>query len=489
MSSKDSAPSSISAVTVSMAEFFSALPSSCSRILVALSGGPDSIAVLVSAVNEATVRRSEGFNLGIVACWVNHGIRPVEELESEQRFVQNLCTRLGVALMIQTIARGDITLAATAEGGVEAAARRFRYEALERACDLSECDIILMGHNGDDFLETMIMRFCSGAGTAGLRGIPRATGRVQRPLLGVPKSEILSYLGSLDQPFCIDSTNETDDYLRNRIRHDVLPVLFTVFPSLRTSLATVAAKTTIDEEALTGFSEELLVTNECLKASRTERCIDATIFNEAPLAVRMRALYRLCIERGASRIPWKLVLAAATSKKTAGRLASGAGLQFIRDGERIFIDPAHGDHHARSRQDETDAMLGTLAGFSIHVTGTGTYRIGKAGTCTVYSSERTQGLRLDAFSWPLWIRSRRAGDSIKTLGGFKMVDSLISELRIPSTDRGLIAIVEDVNGIVAVLGSLCGSRDVYRRNDNLTLVPAPGFLVIDLKGATFTDAV
>ena len=70
-----------------------------------------------------------------------------------------------------------------------------------------------------------------------------------------------------------------------------------------------------------------------------------------------------------------------------------------------------------------------------------------------------------------------------------MVDSLVSELRIPVSERGALAVVEDVNGIVAVLGSWCGSRDVYRRNDGLATIPAPGFLVFDLKGATFTDAV
>ncbi len=70
-----------------------------------------------------------------------------------------------------------------------------------------------------------------------------------------------------------------------------------------------------------------------------------------------------------------------------------------------------------------------------------------------------------------------------------MVDSLASELRIPVSDRGMLAVVEDLNGIVAVLGSWSGSRDVYRRNDGLAVIPAPGFLVIDLKGAMFTDAV
>jgi tRNA(Ile)-lysidine synthase len=489
MSSKDSAPRATLEVSRAMSAFFSTLPASCNRILVALSGGPDSVALLVSTVTEAEKGSIGVRGIGVIACWVDHGIRPVEELESERHFVQALCARLGVELVMQTVARGEIALAAMAEGGVEAAARRFRYQALERACDAAGCDIILTGHTSDDFLETMVMRFCSGAGTAGLRGIPPATGRVERPLLAVTKAGVLAYLESRGQPFCVDSTNTTDDYLRNRVRHDVLPVLLSIFPSLRTSLSTVAAKARLDEAALADLTGELFASSDALSGELEDYSLGAKAFDAAPPAVRTRALYQLCNSYGAQRLPWRLVLAAATSKKKSGRLASGAGLQFKRDANRIMVEPASGSHHSRSDQDETGIAGSAYSGFSILASGTGEYRIGKAGTCTIYSAGQTRGLRLDSFSWPLWIRSRRAGDSIQTCGGLKMVDSLASELRVPVLDRGLLAVVEDVNGIVAILGSWCGRMDVYRRNDGLAEVLAPGFLVIDLKGATFTDAV
>jgi len=489
MSSKDSAPRATSGVNQALSDFLSRLPVSCNRILVALSGGPDSVALLVSAVHEAGALGSGGREISIAACWVDHGIRPIEELASEKVFVQEVCAGLGVELVLQAVPRGEIVRAAVAEGGIEAAARRFRYEALERARISAGCDIILTGHNSDDFLETMVMRFCSGAGTAGLRGIPAATGRIERPLLSVTKAGVLAYLESRGQPFRIDSTNDTDDYLRNKVRHEVLPVLFSVFPSLRVSLGTVAAKSMLDEDALAGLAGMLFTPGDTPNDERQERSLDAAAFDAAPPAVRIRALYRLCGTGGTERLPWRLMLAAATSRKTSGRLASGAGLQFIKEGNRIFVEPATGAHHARSLQDETDAAESAISGFSVLASGTGAYRIGKAGTCTIYSAGQTRGLRLDSFSWPLWIRSRRAGDSIQTCGGRKMVDSLVSELRIPVSERGALAVVEDVNGIVAVLGSWCGSRDVYRRNDGLATIPAPGFLVFDLKGATFTDAV
>ncbi|OHD23607.1 MAG: tRNA lysidine(34) synthetase TilS [Spirochaetes bacterium GWB1_59_5] len=479
MSIKNPAPHDAADVRRAISGFFSALTPSCKRILVALSGGPDSVALLVSSVAEAALH-----GVVIVACWVDHGIRPVEELVSERGFVQGLCGGLGIDLVVETVARGDIARAAGIEGGVEAAARRFRYEALERARDTSSCDIVLTGHTNDDFLETMVMRFCSGAGTAGLRGIPPSSGRVERPLLGVTKAGVLAYLESLGQSFRVDSTNETDDYLRNRVRHDLLPALLSVFPSLRTTLSTVAAKARLDEAALSSLAEGLQVAG-----AGEERAIDAVAFDGAPLAVRTRALYRLSGSSSAERLPWRLVLAAAASKKTSGRLASGAGVQFIRGDDRIVVASAHGSHRSRAMAAQTDSGGAAVAGFSVLATGTGEYRIGKAGTCTIYSVGQTRGLRLDSFSWPLWIRSRRAGDSIQTCGGLKMVDSLASELRIAVSRRATLPVVEDVNGIVAVLGSWCGSRDIYRRNDSLATIPATGFLVIDLKGATFTDAV
>jgi len=489
MSSKDLTLPVASEVRRAMSDYFSTLPASCKRIMVALSGGPDSVALLVSAVAEAGVRGIGVSGIGIVACWVDHGIRPEAELASERIFVEDLCSRLGVELVPQTVPRGEIEKAAAQEGGVEAAARKFRYEALERARIAATCDMVLTGHNRDDFLETMVMRFCSGAGTAGLRGIPSATGTVQRPLLGVTKAGVLAYLESIGQSFRIDSTNDTDAYLRNRVRHDVLPVLLSVFPSLPTALSTVAAKASFDEEALDGFACELLDSDDARTDVPTNSRIDACAFDAAPEAVRIRALYRLCTTQGAHRLPWKLIFAAATSKKTSGRLASGAGLQFKRDHNRIFIEPATGAHQARSRQEDAEASGTATAGFSVLVSGAGEYRIGKAGTCAIYSAGQSRGLRLDSFSWPFWIRSRRAGDSIQTSGGLKMVDSLAAELRIPVSERGMLAVVEDVNGIVAVLGSWCGRRDVYRRNDGLAMIPSSGFLVIDLKGATFTDAV
>jgi len=414
----------------------------------------------------------------VTACWVDHAIRPEAELAEERAFVEGLCSRLGVNLVVEGAARGQIEAAAKASGGVEAAARDFRYGALERARARTRCDVVLTGHNADDFIETMVMRFCSGSGTAGLRGIPATSGRVHRPLLGVSKADILAYLDAMGLSYRMDSTNASDDYLRNRVRHDVVPSLLSVFPSLGASLRTVAAKAGLDEDALAGSAESLAADGP---ATGRDRALDGAAFDAAPVAVRTRALYGLCGPLGTDRLPWRLVLAAASSSKARGRLASGAGVEFVRDGGLIRAASAGG----------APAPDPVARGFGFLARGTGDYRIGKAGACRIYSAEGPGGLRADSFSWPVWVRSRRAGDALRTRGGNKMIDSLAAELGIPAAKRDDIPIIEDVDGIVAFLASRVGGRDVYRRNDALSGVPAPGYLVfdMDLKGVSLTDAI
>jgi tRNA(Ile)-lysidine synthase len=458
------------------------VPESFSRILIALSGGPDSVALLRATVEQA---RSRGIE--VVACWVDHAIRPEHEIEEERVFVRALCDGLGIPLVIESARRGDIEAQASQCGGVEAAARDFRYKALERARASERCDIILTGHTADDVLETMVMRFFAGSGSSGLRGIPMRNGCIARPLLSVTKADGLAYLGARGQPYRVDSTNEGDDYLRNRVRHDLLPVLEAVFPACGTALMTVAGKMRIDDDALSADAESLLIRAEPDKGEGVGSWIDVRRFDEAPLAVRIRALYKLASSKGFARLPWRLVLAAATAKTMTGPLASGRGIEFVRNQSHIAaralpVEPAEGSGEHQ-------------VGFAVRIDGFGSYRIGKTAGCRVYSSNLAPGLRLDSFEWPLWIRSRRPGDAIMTAGGLKMIDALLSERRRNTGESGLAMIVEDRSGIVAVLHGASGTpgvaqgRAVFRRNDHLNDTGATEFLVFDLKGVVRNDAV
>lgn len=465
-------------VDVGVERFFEAvaLPESMRRVLVALSGGPDSVALLC-----ATVPRARRHGIDVVACWVDHALRPASELLDEEAFVRSLCARLGVRLVVQPAERGQIEALATRAGGIEAAARNFRYEALERARAFADCDAILTGHNADDVLETMLMRFLTGSGSSGLRGIPERNGYVARPLLSATKADVLAYLAALGQPYRVDSTNESNDYTRNRVRHDLVPAVRAVFPSCGTALGTLAHKMRLDDDALSVQAEALRSDDVPDGGSNAGRPLSAARFDNAPVAVRVRALYLLACDQGFGRLPWRLTLAAATAPAVDGPLASGSGLQFLRIGGRIV---ARGLVGARPVP-----VLARDNGFAVRIDGFGVYRIGKAGSCAVYSSDHAPGLRLDSFEWPLWIRSRRPGDAIAAATGLKMVDTVLSEYRRHGGTPEDAVVMEDRSGIVAVFAGQSEPRPVYRRNDSLLATRAPGFLVFDLKGVVRTDAV
>ncbi|HIS67540.1 MAG TPA: tRNA lysidine(34) synthetase TilS, partial [Candidatus Scatomorpha merdipullorum] len=187
------------------------------RVLCAVSGGADSVYLLHKCCE---LRAAKG--LSVCAAHYNHCLRG-EESERDERFVRALCEELGVELKA---GRGDVAAYARENKlGIEEAARKLRYEFLERAADELGCEMILTAHNADDNAETMLMALARGAGPRGLAGIPPVRGRVARPMLDVTRAEIERYLAENGFEYVEDSTNASTDYTRNRIRKLVMPVL------------------------------------------------------------------------------------------------------------------------------------------------------------------------------------------------------------------------------------------------------------------------
>jgi tRNA(Ile)-lysidine synthase len=217
------------------------------RVLVALSGGADSTALLVAAA-----RISEPL---VTACLVDHGARGEEDRAAEA-FCTRLCERLGVSLLVERV---TVT---PADKGWEDAARRARYEALERARSQAGADRILTGHTADDVAETVLWRIARGASARGLGGIPERTGHVLRPLLGCRRGELRGWLLELGEEWLEDSTNADPRFLRNRIRADVLRALEAAVPQAVDSIAQAARLFREDDDHLDGLAREELVKAE-----------------------------------------------------------------------------------------------------------------------------------------------------------------------------------------------------------------------------------
>lgn len=197
------------------------------RIAVGVSGGADSVALLRFL---AALRPQFGWDL--VVCHIHHGLRGAEA-DRDECFVRALAEQLGLPCAVSRI--DAAALALRDHISVEEAGRMARYAFFAQTA--GEGGRIATAHTLDDSIETVLMNMVRGTGLRGLCGIPRIRGNIVRPLLDCTRAEVEDYLGALGQPYCTDSTNLTDDYTRNRIRHDILPRLCALNPNFPGAMA------------------------------------------------------------------------------------------------------------------------------------------------------------------------------------------------------------------------------------------------------------
>jgi tRNA(Ile)-lysidine synthase len=207
-------------------------------VLVAVSGGADSVALLRALCGSG--QAGEG---RLIVAHFNHCLRGAES-EADEAFVAELAQQLGLQLVAGKAA-GDLAAGGSGEG-VEGAARQARYEFLASAAGQVGARYVATAHTADDQVETVLFNILRGTGLAGLAGIPRirklreAT-TIVRPLLDVTRGEVLDYLQSLGQPYRDDSSNRQENYTRNRIRLQLLPMLEREFnPRVREALLRLA---------------------------------------------------------------------------------------------------------------------------------------------------------------------------------------------------------------------------------------------------------
>lgn len=199
-------------------------------VLVAVSGGADSVALL-----SACARIAPRLGLHVEAANCNFHLRGAES-DRDSSFTSDLCRRLGIKLHEFDY---DVYAYLIEHPGIstEMACRELRYADFFRIAQERNLERIAVAHNSDDDIETMLLNMLRGSGNRGLRGMEQDNGKVIRPLLGISRIEIEEYLKAIDRDFITDSSNLTSDYRRNFIRRDVLPLLESRWPGARKSLA------------------------------------------------------------------------------------------------------------------------------------------------------------------------------------------------------------------------------------------------------------
>ncbi|MDQ7798694.1 MAG: tRNA lysidine(34) synthetase TilS [Candidatus Edwardsbacteria bacterium] len=239
------------------------------RVLVALSGGPDSVFLL-----HALLDLREDLKITLLAGHLNHRLRGAES-DKDEAFVKVLAKKEGVKLFS---AQRDVAgYAKRHKLSIETAARELRREFLIKTADRYDCQKIATGHNLNDQAETVLMHIIRGSGLTGLKGIPAANGKFIRPMLGIGREEILEYLRVNKIEWREDSSNKSPEYSRNKIRLTLIPQLKEYNPQIAQSLSHLAESAGSDLELVDQLAEQAF--RQTAKIHKAKINIDLSLFN------------------------------------------------------------------------------------------------------------------------------------------------------------------------------------------------------------------
>jgi tRNA(Ile)-lysidine synthase len=405
------------------------------EILVACSGGPDSSALL-----HALARLAPELGLRVACAHLDHGIRDSREREDERAAVVRMAARLGTPLETGTVEPGQILQRAhRLHQSVEEAARAERYRFLETTAAARGSSYIALGHTADDAAETLIMRIFQGVDISGLGGIPERRGRLIRPLCHVLREEVEAYCREEGILTIHDSTNDEPQYLRNRVRSELVPAIQRVFPSYRAALRELGRKAAASHGYVRSASAERV------RWRRSGRSVwsEWGPYVDAPPVLRMWATYHAMDLLGARRIPYRHLerLLEPVDPRKRGVLLAGSGVRVERRGERVWVGP--------------DIVGRRKIGYLLHVRGPGRYAVLERHIVVEVAQD---GMVRGGGDTPLVVRSRRPGDRLHWRGRSASLATVVAGCH-PADALDLVPIVADTGGIVRVLGSALGCED------------------------------
>ena len=375
-------------------------------LVCAVSGGADSMALLW-----CMYLLREKLEISLEAAHFNHNLRGAESQRDED-FVVSFCKDHGIRCHVGS---GKVV---PGEKGLEAAARNARYAFLQ-----SLPGKIATAHTADDNAETLLMHLVRGTGLKGLGGIASKRKNLIRPMLTVTRQEVLAFLEKENVPYVTDSSNETDAFFRNRLRHRVMPLLKAENPSLAENLSATALNLRQDAEALDAQAEPVA---------------DVTTLRGMHPAVLNRTLKKL-LESFGVKEPER-----AQVERLRQLLYSANPSAYAQFPGGILI----GRQYDRLVKLEDAPQLGE---YPLSCPGeTEIPELGIKVICTV-PGENPQGVLVRMGEDPV-LRSRRAGDCIKLSGGTKQLKKLFIDQKIPAWERPRIPVIADSTGVVLVAG-------------------------------------
>lgn len=375
-------------------------------VVCAVSGGADSMALL-----QAMYLLQNKLSIRLEAAHFNHHLRGAES-QRDAVFVKAFCDTYGITLHM---GEGKVE---NGEKGLEAAARNARYDFLQNLSGK-----IATAHTADDNAETLLMHLVRGTGLKGLGGISPVRENIIRPMLTVTRQEVLQFLKEQGISYVTDSSNETDDFLRNRIRHHVMPLLKQENPSIGQNLSATALRLRQDEEALDAMSQPTA---------------DVAALRELPTAIQTRVLAKLLAGFGVKE-------------------PEAEHIELLRRVVYSENPSAYGEFPGKitvGRCYDKLVKLEKLPPLGMHpLNCPGQTEIPELGIKVICRdpAEKPEGMLLRLYGIPV-LRSRREGDTVTLSGGTKTLKKLFIDKKIPAPDRDRIPLIADENGIAAVMG-------------------------------------
>ena len=409
----------------------------CGKVVVAVSGGCDSSVLL-----HVLWRSSTEMDLKITAAHINHNLRGSESKRDEE-FVRSLCKKYGIECRVL-----DANVAKFAEErglSTEEAGRKLRYEFFEHCAEeLGEDAKIATAHSLSDCAETYIFNSARGASLSGICGIPPVRGKIIRPLIEFSREQIEAYANEHGFEYVTDSTNLTDEYTRNRIRHGVIPVMKEINPGFEKAFLRLSKNLAETRD----FIE--LETEKLLEEAKTEKGYDGKIIAKAHPAIKNRAAALILENFGFGFDNERTLRLSKNFGEEDFKEELSKDEYLVQKSGIVFKETKIVPDEKIQEKDFSEGKISLTGEKSLEIkvlsyeSFQNSYKVNSYVLKDTFDFDKIVGRAV--------IRSRTEGDKADIHGGTKTLKKLFIEEKIPAEKRNSVAVIADDEGVIWVEG-------------------------------------